>query len=123
MFKPSGNDKSNGQINKEGVKAFFKDQKTKNMLEFFGNSKKDLNVILLNSSNLNNEFDKQPYKEIKGFVVFVSSLIEPCCTITRGFVLKKEIENKLLEVGNKLLYSDVAFHCFDNNDYLVFLRY
>lgn len=87
------------------------------MLEFAGkigdiDSIGFLKVDEKNVGHLTKHFSNFPY-----FVVFVSSLKQPCCTITRAIKMKREIEKN---IGNKIFYSTFATHALDENDYIVY---
>ncbi len=88
-------------------------EKTKEMLNASGKNFEDLAI-----DEINDDFFMK-VKNVKDFVIFVSSIKEPCCTMIRALMFKRKIENMFHKNG--FYYSSFAIHSLNENDYICYV--
>jgi hypothetical protein len=88
-------------------------ERTKEMLNIAGKDAKDLII-----DKITDDFFTK-VKNVKDFVIFVSSIKEPCCTTIRALMLKRKIENIFHK--NDIYYSSFVTHALNDEDYICYV--
>jgi len=93
------------------------DKKIKEMLTYANKSFENIKIEKINEKNIESIADK-----VNDFLLFISALKEPCCTINRAIKIKRKIEKRIEErMKGKFFNSSYTIHSIDENDYIAYL--